>query len=58
MAQNVSKNDNGSFNMNTGNWSPERWVSIIVVGALGVLILLRMGFRGVDVFGVQAGLKG
>lgn len=34
-------------------WGPERWAAIVVLGALGVLILIRMGFRGVDVLGAR-----
>lgn len=34
-------------------WPPERWAAVVVVGALGILILLRMGFRGVDLLGAR-----
>lgn len=34
-------------------WPAERWAAVIVVGALGILILLRMGFRGVDLLGAR-----
>lgn len=30
-------------------WPTERWVGIIVLGALAVLILIRLGFRGIGV---------
>lgn len=44
----------GSF---TANVSPERWTAIIVLLALGLLILIRMGFRGVNVLGVSASVN-
>lgn len=34
-------------------WGPERWAAILVLGALGFLVLVRMGFRGVDVLGAR-----
>lgn len=34
-------------------WTPERWAAIVVLLALGFLILVRMGFRGVDVLGAK-----
>lgn len=42
--------------MSNGEWGPERWAAVIVLGALGLLILLRMGFRGVNVLGAKASL--
>ena len=35
------------------SWPPERWAAVVVLAALGVLILIRMGFRGVDVLGAR-----
>jgi len=40
-----------------GSWPTERWVSIIVISALLLLIAIRMGFRGVNVLGVRAGVS-
>lgn len=34
-------------------WGAERWAAVVVLGALGILVLVRMGFRGVDVFGAK-----
>lgn len=34
-------------------WGPERWAVVLVLLALGLLILVRMGFRGVDVLGAR-----
>lgn len=34
-------------------WTAERWAAIVVLLALGFLILVRMGFRGVDVLGAK-----
>jgi len=35
----------------------EKWVAIITLGALLLLILIRQGFRGVNVLGVSAGVS-
>lgn len=37
-----------------GSWPTERWVAIITIGALLLLILIRQGFRGVNLLGVKA----
>lgn len=34
-------------------WSAERWAAVIVLLSLGFLVLIRMGFRGVDVLGAR-----
>lgn len=34
-------------------WPTERWAAVVVLLALGVLVLIRMGFRGVDVLGAR-----
>lgn len=44
----------GSF---TTSIPPERWTAIIVLLCLGLLILIRMGFRGVNVMGVSASVN-
>lgn len=36
-----------------GAWPAERWAAIIVIGALAILILIRAGFRGVDLMGAS-----
>lgn len=36
-----------------GQWDSDRWAAVIVLTALGILILIRMGFRGVDVLGAR-----
>lgn len=36
-----------------GAWDADRWAGVLVIGALGVLILLRMGFRGVSLMGAR-----
>lgn len=38
---------------NVNAWPAERWAAVVVLVALGVLILIRMGFRGVDVLGAK-----
>lgn len=39
---------------NVGAWPTERWVMVLVLMALGLLIAIRYGFRGVNVLGVRA----
>lgn len=58
MGETTRKNANGgTFNMSTGTWGPERWAAVLVLGALGFLILIRMGFRGVNVLGASVSVK-
>lgn len=38
----------------TDGWDTERWLAVIVLAALALLILIRMGFRGINVMGVSA----
>lgn len=38
-------------------WDVEKWVGLIVLAALALLISIRMGFRGVNVLGVRAGVS-
>lgn len=40
-----------------GAWPTERWVVVLVLLALGLLIAIRFGFRGVNVLGVRAGVS-
>ena len=40
-----------------GAWPTERWVVVLVLAALGMLIAIRYGFRGVNVLGVRAGVS-
>lgn len=54
MNENSRKNKNGNYNvLNTNSWPPERWVAVVVIAALGMLILIRRGFRGVDFMGAR-----
>lgn len=39
-----------------GAWPAERWVFVLVLLALGLLIAIRYGFRGVNVLGVRASI--
>lgn len=50
---NVKEASSGRYVLSTAGWPPERWTAIIVLGALALLILIRMGFRGVDVMGAS-----
>lgn len=36
-----------------GGWDTDRWAGVVVLSALGLLILLRMGFRGVGLMGAR-----
>lgn len=40
-----------------GAWPVERWVAVLVLGSLFLLILIRMGFRGVNVGGFSASVN-
>lgn len=54
---NAAPSGNGPLKMSARKgWDTERWVAVITVGALGLLILIRMGFRGVNVMGFKAGV--
>lgn len=58
MAQNTNKNNNtGRFAMSTGGWPAERWAAVVVLLALGALIMIRMGFRGVGVLGARVSVS-
>lgn len=58
MAQNSSMNNNGRYNVNNVNaWPTERWVAIVVLLALGLLMLIRRGFRGVGVLGARVSVS-
>lgn len=41
----------------TRGWDTEKWVGVFVIGALALLIAIRMGFRGVNVLGVRASVS-
>jgi hypothetical protein len=43
--------------MSTNGWPQERWLAVIVLGALLFLILIRMGFRGVNVMGASVSVS-
>lgn len=51
---NTQQGNGGRWKMDSGSWDTERWVAIIVLLALGMLIAIRMGFRGVNFMGVTA----
>jgi hypothetical protein len=38
-------------------WPTERWVAVITLGCLALLIGIRAGFRGVNVFGASASIS-
>lgn len=54
MPQNASQNAGGRFVMpSTSSWPTERWAAVLVLSSLAILILLRMGFRGVNIMGAS-----
>lgn len=49
------RRSNGNYKLSMGTeWPTERWVAVVVLLALGILIALRMGFRGVSFAGASA----
>lgn len=54
MRNSLNNAANGKPHMMTnGNWPAERWIAVVVLMALGSLIAIRQGFRGVSVFGAS-----
>lgn len=54
MAQNANKNSGGRHVVSdVSAWPAERWAAVVVLGALGALIMIRYGFRGVSVLGAR-----
>jgi hypothetical protein len=51
---NSTQSADGRYKFNPNGWPAERWAAVLVIGALGLLIALRMGFRGVSVMGASA----
>jgi hypothetical protein len=47
----------GTYKLNVGAWPTERWVGLVTLIALALLILIRRGFRGVNVLGVRASVS-
>jgi hypothetical protein len=43
--------------MSTASWPTERWTAAVVLLALALLILIRMGFRGINVMGASVSVK-
>jgi hypothetical protein len=44
----------GKYTVSSVNaWPAERWTAVVVLGSLGLLIAIRMGFRGVNVLGAR-----
>lgn len=59
MGQNLRQNGTGSVQRGsfTSTWPEERWTAVVVLGCLALLILIRRGFRGVNVLGVRASVS-
>lgn len=54
MPNNVKQDNGGRYIVPSMNaWTTERWVAVVVLAALALLILIRMGFRGVNVLGAR-----
>ncbi len=47
----------GRYVLSTNGWPTERWTAAVVLVALALLILIRMGFRGVNVMGASVSVK-
>lgn len=46
--------DSGNYTMSAaGAWPAERWAAVLVISALGFLILIRMGVRGISFGGAS-----
>lgn len=57
MANGSNQTTAGRYVMpNMNAWPTERWAAVVVLGALGALVLVRMGFRGVDVLGARVSI--
>jgi len=54
---NARTDGKGGYVLSTSTWPAERWSAVIVLGALALLVLIRMGFRGVNVLGASVNLK-
>lgn len=54
---NSRETTNGKYVMNSGSWPTERWTAVVVLGALGFLIMIRMGFRGVNLMGARVSVS-
>lgn len=52
----LSKNDD-EYAVQNGRWDTPYAAAGLVIGALLALILIRRGFRGVNVGGVSVGIK-
>lgn len=54
MPNNARQDSTGRFTVSSVNaWPQERWIAVVVLLALGMLIAIRMGFRGVSVLGAK-----
>lgn len=50
--QQQTRNGNGKLSAGISvGWPTERWVGLIILVALGLLILIRTGFRGIGFTG-------
>lgn len=54
---NARETSAGRYVMSVNGWPAERWAAVIVLGALALLILIRMGFRGIDIMGASVKVK-
>lgn len=55
MAESVNKS--GTTFLQTSGWPAERWAGAVVIFALLMLIVIRRGFRGVNVLGASVSVK-
>jgi hypothetical protein len=55
-ARETAQRRNGGVRASVGiSWPQERWVGALIVVALALLILIRVGFRGIGVTGSVSG---
>jgi hypothetical protein len=54
---NSKETSTGRYVLSVAGWPAERWTAIVVLAALALLILIRMGFRGIDVLGASVKVK-
>lgn len=49
----VKRRDTKYTMASPNSWPTERWAAVVVLLALGFLILIRLGFRGVGLMGAR-----
>lgn len=56
--QNASQDASGRFRVSSpSSWDTDRWTTVVVIMCLAMLIMLRLGFRGVSVMGANVSVS-